>query len=69
MLDKSKRHEELHKRCQKAFNRGEQPNLDGLISDIITGQGKLSDTEKKLLFLFHLRKQIVRHAHQDAGGS
>lgn len=67
MLRRSAKHEELHQRCQKAFNRGEQPNLDGLISDIITGQGKLSDTEKKLLFLFHLRKQIVRHAQQDAG--
>lgn len=60
-------HPELLQRCNKAFDRGEQPNLDGLISDIVTGQGKLSDTEKKLLFLFHLRKQIVRHAKQDKG--
>lgn len=67
MLRRSSKHTELHDRCKKAFDRGEQPNLDGLISDIIAGQGKLSDTEKKLLFLFHLRKQIVRHAQQDAG--
>ena len=67
MLNRTKPHPELNQRCRKAFDRGEQPNLDGLISDIVTGQGKLSDTEKKLLFLFHLRKQIVRHAAQDAG--
>ena len=67
LLKRSASHPELSQRCKKAFDRGEQPNLDGLISDIITGQGKLTDTEKKLLFMFHLRKQVVRHAAQDAG--
>jgi spore maturation protein CgeB len=67
LIKKAEPHSELALRCQKAFERGEQPNLDGLISDIIAGQGKLSETEKKLLFMFHLKKQIVRHAQQDAG--
>ena len=67
LMNKAKQHDELSLRCNKAYERGEQPNLDGLISDIVTGQGKLSDTEKKLLFMYHLKKQIVRQTAEDAG--
>jgi spore maturation protein CgeB len=67
MLDRSKPHSELYKRCKSAFERGEEPNLDGLIADIVTGSGKLTETEQKLLFLFHVRKQIVRHKLEDLG--
>jgi spore maturation protein CgeB len=58
---------ELKERCERAFKRGEEPILDGLIADITTGQGQLSETEQKLLFLFHVRKQIVRMEHEGAG--
>jgi spore maturation protein CgeB len=58
---------ELKLRCERAFKRGEEPILDGLIADITTGQGQLSETEKKLLFLFHVRKQIIRMEVEGAG--
>lgn len=60
MLERSKPHQELHERCHNSYNRGEEPALDGLISDIVTGKGKLSETEQKLLFLYHIRRQILR---------
>lgn len=69
ILQRTQKHDELHKRCQQAFRRGEEPNLDGLISDIVTGQGKLSETEQKLLFLFHVRKQIIRMRREEQGDS
>lgn len=58
---------ELRERCQRAFERGEEPILDGLVADITTGKGNLSETEQKLLFLFHVRKQIIRMEHEGAG--
>ncbi|MCB0318217.1 MAG: hypothetical protein KDD56_05630, partial [Bdellovibrionales bacterium] len=67
MIERAKPHPELHDRCKKAFSRGEEPSLDGLVSDIVTGEGALSDTEKKLLFLAHIRKQITR-GRQDGNG-
>lgn len=67
LLKRSEAHSELHSRCQQAFKRGEEPILDGLVADIVTGSGKLSDTEKKLLFLFHVRKQIIRMRSEEQG--
>jgi spore maturation protein CgeB len=58
---------ELKMRCERAFARGEEPILDGLVADIATGQGTLTETEQKLLFLFHVRKQIVRMESEGAG--
>lgn len=68
MIERAKPHPELLKRCEVAFERGEEPILDGLISDIVNGNGKLSETEQKLLFLFHIRKQILRMKREEAGG-
>jgi spore maturation protein CgeB len=67
MLERAKPHAELSERCQKAYERGEEPILDGLISDIVAGKGKLSETEQKLLFLFHVRKQIIRMSREESG--
>jgi spore maturation protein CgeB len=67
MLQRSKPFPELADRCQKAYDRGEEANLDALISDIVTGNGKLSETEQKLLFMFHIRKQIIRMTREEAG--
>lgn len=58
---------ELRERCERAQARGEEPVLDALIADITTGEGQLTDTEQKLLFLFHVRKQIIRMDHEGAG--
>ena len=50
ILARSKQFPELHQRCQAAYDRGEEPGLDGLVSDIVMGKGSLSETEQKLLF-------------------
>lgn len=68
MLERSERHEELHGYCKRAFERGEEPILDGLVADIMVGQGKLTETEQKLLFLHHVRSQIIRMRKEEAGG-
>ena len=60
VIERAAPYPELKERCEVAFRRGEEANLDGLVSDIITGKGELSETEQKLLFLFHIRKQMVR---------
>jgi spore maturation protein CgeB len=67
ILERSRKFPELERRCQAAFNRGEEPGLDGLVSDIVTGQGSLTETEQMLLFLFHISKQIIRMKKEELG--
>jgi spore maturation protein CgeB len=67
MIKRAVPYTELHDRCHVAFERGEEPTLDALVSDIVTGNGKLTETEQKLLFLFHVRKQIIRMTREEAG--
>lgn len=67
MIRKAEFDPELQARCERAFARGEEPALDGLISDITMGKGQLTEVEQKLLFLFHVRKQIIRMEHEGAG--
>jgi spore maturation protein CgeB len=59
-LERAKPHSELHERCMKAFKRREDPNLDSLVSDIIVGDGDMTETEQKLMFLFHIRKYTIK---------
>ncbi len=59
MIKRAEKHPELKARCEAASARGELAKLDSLVADIITGQGKLTETEQKLLFLHHLTSQIV----------
>ncbi|MEY4669778.1 MAG: hypothetical protein RL518_2477 [Pseudomonadota bacterium] len=67
MLRRAEGDPELKERCQRAMMRGEEPALDGLISDIVTGRGKLSETEQKLLFLHHVKNQIIRMRSEESG--
>ncbi len=67
MLGRAKPHPELLRRCEEAFKHGEEPALDGLVAHIINGTGKLTETEQKLLFLYHVRKQIVRMKIEELG--
>lgn len=60
MIERCAVNEELKERCFRAYERGDDPKLDSLVADIVTGKGKLTETEQKLLFLFHVRKQIIR---------
>ena len=68
MLRRARRHEELYQRCKKAFIAGEEANLDGLVWDIVAGQGDLSETEQKLLFLQHVRNLIIHVNKEERGG-
>ncbi len=67
LLTRAEKYPELHGRCKRAFERGEEPNMDGLVSDIVTGKGRLSETEQKLMFLFHIRKQTIRMKAEENG--
>jgi spore maturation protein CgeB len=67
MIRRAEGDPELKERCERAYARGEEPALDGLIADIVTGQGKLSETEQKLLFMHHVRSQIIRMNREEAG--
>lgn len=67
MIRRAEFDSELKERCERAYARGEEPILDGLIADITAGEGQLTDAEQKLLFLFHVRKQIIRMEHEGAG--
>lgn len=67
LLRRAKKYPELYQRCQRAFERGEEPILDGLVVDIMTGEGVLTATEQKLLFLHHIKSQIKRMRHEEAG--
>ena len=50
---------ELFKRCIQAYEQGLEPTLDSLAAGIMAGAGDLSETEQKLLFLFHIRHQMI----------
>lgn len=67
MIERSSKFPELKARCQDAFARGEDATLDSLLADILAGKGKLTETEQKLLFLYHIRKQIIYMAKEEAG--
>lgn len=67
LMRRAEAHPELAARCKAAFERGEEPVLDGLVSDVVLGKGKLSETEQKLMFLFHVRKQMIRMKREEKG--
>jgi spore maturation protein CgeB len=56
---------ELYKRCFDAYERGSDPILDSLAAGIMLGKGDLSETEQKLLFLYHIRQQMVMLKEQE----
>jgi spore maturation protein CgeB len=67
MIERSSKFPELKARCEDAFSRGEDATLDALLTDILAGKGKLTETEQKLLFLYHIRKQIIYMAKEEQG--
>ena len=67
MIRRAEGDPELQERCQRAMARGEEPALDGLIADIVTGKGKLTETEQKLLFMHHVKSQIIRMRTEESG--
>lgn len=68
MIRRSAKDSELKERCQAAFERGDLPKLDALVFDILSGKGKLTETEQKLLFLHHVTTQIVQMKREEKGG-
>jgi len=67
MIRRAEGEPELQERCKRAMMRGDEPGLDGLIADIVTGKGKLTETEQKLLFMHHVKSQIVRMRSEESG--
>lgn len=67
MIERTSFDPELQKRCETARDRGDEPVLDHLVSSIAMGKGALSETEQKLLFLHHVKKQISRMEKGGAG--
>lgn len=67
-LTRAQQFPELHTRLEKVFERGGEPNLDELVSDITQAKGSLSDTELKLLFLHHIKTQVT-HVSKLRNGS
>ncbi|RMD87405.1 MAG: hypothetical protein D6808_01485 [Candidatus Dadabacteria bacterium] len=59
LLNSSKKHRELHSMCKKAFDAGKPPFLDSLVDQIVTGNGEMTDTERKLMFLHHIKDQMI----------
>ncbi len=57
-LSAARPYAELYELCEQAQSRGEEPTLDGLIAPLLNSTGVLSDTQKKLMFLHHIRGQI-----------
>ena len=49
---------ELKSKFEALFDRGADPKLDLLVADVQLGKGALTETEQKLLFLYHVKKQI-----------
>jgi spore maturation protein CgeB len=58
MLREAQGLDELQNRMHRAYEAGDEPTLDTLVSEITTGKGALSDVEQKLLFLYHIGKQV-----------
>jgi spore maturation protein CgeB len=58
-LESAKDFPELRERLKSVYERGDEPTLGNLIADITTGKGSLTEIEQKLLFLHHIRSQIV----------
>ncbi len=67
ILERSAKFPELHRRCEAAFRRGEEPGLDGLVSDIVTGKGALTENRAHAALLFHVSKQIIRMKKEEMG--
>lgn len=57
-LKSAEKFPELSSRLQSVYQRGLDPSIDALAAEIQSGQGALSDAERRLLFLFHVKKQI-----------
>jgi spore maturation protein CgeB len=57
-LEAARPYDELYKLFEDARERGEDPTLEGVTRPLLNSTGVLSDTEKKLMFLHHMRGQI-----------
>lgn len=57
-LEAAKPYPELHAKFEKLYEQGDEPTLNGLVVDVQKGKGTLSETEQKLLFLYHVKSQI-----------
>lgn len=66
-LKAAKKYPELYKRLEKVYNRGDDPKMQSLISDIQTQSGKLTEEELKLLFVWHVGQSVETMENTRAG--
>ena len=57
-LKAAKEQPELEQLYVEAKGKGFEPSLEALVANIAIGQGPLSEAERKLLFLHHVRDQV-----------
>jgi spore maturation protein CgeB len=57
-FDAAKSYEALLPVLKKVKARGDEPTLEALSRDLLNSKGVLSDTDKKIMFLHHMRGQV-----------
>lgn len=62
LKDNDKIEDEFRERITKSYENGYDPKLAYLTDDIYLGKGNLSNVEQKLLFLYHVNRQVSRRA-------
>src|SRR5262249_49096745 len=66
-LESAKEYPQLEKRLRALYERGEDPEIQPLISEIQQQKGKLSETDLRLLFLWHVRQSVAAMNDSRAG--
>lgn len=59
LLEKSKVYPALRERLERAYKRGDEPSLDSLVAEITIGSGKLNELDQEILFLHHVKQNMV----------
>lgn len=58
-LESGKAYPELFSRLERVYERGDEPSLDSLVAEISIGSGTLSQLDQELLFLHHVKQNMV----------
>jgi len=59
-LQRAKPHSELQQYFANCFERGDDPSIDSIVRDVVCAEGELSDTEMKLLTMYHIKDQVTQ---------
>jgi spore maturation protein CgeB len=59
LLERGKTYPALSERLERAHKRGDDPSLDSLVAEIGVGKGKLNDLDQEILFLHHVKQNMI----------